>query len=464
MKRIYLLAALVLAITGTNFANNILVTNASISGQNTTTHTSKINFDVAWDNSWRTSTNENNYDAAWIFVKYRKNGTNDWRHATISATGNTPATGASFNIPTDGKGAFIYRSANGIGSVNYTANQLQWNYSVDGLLDNETVEISVFALEMVYVPSGSYVLGSGGTETNTFKDGVSTTPYRVATAGSISTGTTTGTLNFNGSGTGTTIPATFPTGFNAFWIMKYECSQQQFADFLNHLDVARANALNFTGTMTGTHPNLVPNSPDRAVTTVGFQTNAALADWSGLRPYSELEYEKACRGFNTPALPNEYAWGNTTLVQLVSVDNPSMQDETVATPANANATLASFGSTSRVGLFARPTASTRELSGATYYGIMNMSDNAAEITIFSGSTTGRAIDASVHGDGYLATNANTDVATWLPSTAFGTRGGAYNSGIVSGRVSHRAGADFYTPYPNDYMVAGQGIRLARTAQ
>jgi hypothetical protein len=40
---------------------------------------------------------------------------------------------------------------------------------------------------------------------------------------------------------------------------------------------------------------------------------AAFADWSGLRPMSELEYEKACRGYNTPAVPNEYAWGNAKL-------------------------------------------------------------------------------------------------------------------------------------------------------
>ncbi|MEO5968184.1 MAG: hypothetical protein ABIP68_05790, partial [Ferruginibacter sp.] len=215
MKKLsQLLVALFLFISYSK-ANNIDVKNASLTNQNTTTHTTIINFDVSWENSWRTSTNENNYDGAWIFVKYRKNGTTDWRHATIKSTGNTPATGAAFSVPTDNKGAFIYRSSNGIGNVNFTGNKLTWDYSVDGVLDNETVEIRVFALEMIYVPTGSFQLGSGGNETSAFKDGTSDTPYLVANANAITTGTTSGSLNFNGAGSGTSIPATFPTGYNA---------------------------------------------------------------------------------------------------------------------------------------------------------------------------------------------------------------------------------------------------------
>ena len=90
-------------------ANNILVTNASISGQNTTNHTALVNFGVSWENSWRTSTNENNYDGGWIFVKFRKNGTSAWRHATINVTGNTAASGATITVPADGKGGVDVR-------------------------------------------------------------------------------------------------------------------------------------------------------------------------------------------------------------------------------------------------------------------------------------------------------------------------------------------------------------------
>lgn len=445
-------------------ANNITVTNATLSAQNTTTHTESIGFGVSWENSWRTSTNESNYDGAWIFVKFRKQGTQDWRHCTISTTGFTAGTGGTIKVPADGKGAFIYKSADGIGNVSYSGNQLIWNYGADGILDNETVEIRVFALEMVYIPTGSFFVGSGGTESAAFKDGSGVAPYLV-TNGAITTGTTTGTLNFNGNGTGSPIPATFPTGYNAFWIMKYECTQQQYADFLNNIDQARATILNSaTTSVTGTHPNFTPVAPERASTQTGFKFNAALADWSGLRPYSELEFEKVSRGYNTPAVPNEYVWGTTTLNQLVTVSNAGLTNETVATPTIANANLQnSYGEVTRAGLFARPTASTRELSGATYYGVMNMGDNTEEIVIFTGNVPGRSIVASVHGDGYLANDGYTDIVAWQSYQAFGLKGASYLNSSINARTSERGNANFFISYPSDNYTAGHGARLARTA-
>lgn len=461
-KQLLLLSTLFIFLNAVK-ANNIDVKNASLTNQNTTTHTTIINFDVSWENSWRTSTNENNYDGAWIFVKYRKNGTTDWRHATISSTGNSPATGAAFSIPTDGKGAFIYRSSNGIGNVDYVGNKLTWSYSVDGLLDNETVEIKVFALEMVYITSGSYYLGSGGNENFNFEEGTTGLPYKVLNANAITTGTTAGSLSFNGSGSGTSIPATFPTGYNAFWIMKYECSQQQYADFLNHLDQAKADILN-TGTLTGTHPNLTPSYPYWPIGGAGFKTNAALADWSALRPFSELEFEKASRGYNTPPVANEYVWGNTTIIYLTSVTDQGLEGEEVATPVNANASMTNYLSTSRVGMFARPTGSNRTLSGATYYGVLNMGDNVKEIVINSGSVTGKAVSAAIHGDGYLAANGYTDITSWQTNTTFGLRGGATNTSATYGRTSDRLNISFFTSYVSDTRDATTGMRLARTAQ
>ena len=43
----------------------------------------------------------------------------------------------------------------------------------------------------------------------------------------------------------------------------------------------------------------------------------AYLDWSALRPMTEFEFEKVCRGPNT-AIANEYAWGTTNLVQAQS--------------------------------------------------------------------------------------------------------------------------------------------------
>ncbi len=466
MKKILTFAACCFLLMVAN-ANNILVSNAQLSGQNTTANTTLVGFSVSWENSWRTSTNENNYDGAWIFVKFRKNGTTDWRHATISTTGNTPASGAAITVPADGKGAFIYRSADGIGNVNYAANSLVWNYGVDGILDNETVEILVYGLEMVYIPSGSFQLGSGGTEANGFIEGSLTSPYLVASNLGINLGTTAGTLNPNGNGTATgTIPATFPKGFNAFWLMKYECSQQQYVDFLNNLDLARATINRSPSIFTGTHPALLAPQPERGIGELGYNRMAAFADWSGLRPFSELEFEKASRGFNTPAVPNEYAWGNTTIVPITAVLNDGAVDEIVSTPAAANASiLSAFGQRPvRTGIFARSTGSDRTISGATYYGVMNMSDNVYEVCISMVNAQGKAIDANVHGDGNLAADGRTDIAAWQPHQAFGLRGSAYNSSLNAARVSDRVNANIFTTvYGGDSNQPNFGIRLARTA-
>ena len=109
-----------------SIANNVAVSNIGITGQNTTAHYSMIHFDVTWDNSWRTSTNESNYDGAWVFVKFRKKNAFNWQHCTINyatggaaaASGHTQPTGSTLQTSADGKGIWIYRDANGSGTVN----------------------------------------------------------------------------------------------------------------------------------------------------------------------------------------------------------------------------------------------------------------------------------------------------------------------------------------------------------
>ena len=471
MKKLFLftIAGLFSAVS---FANNIAVSSATLSGQNTTAHTEVINFNVSWDNSWRTSINESNYDGAWIFVKYRRlTGTADWRHCTLNIAGSVVGAGGVMTVQNDFKGAFINRAADGIGNVSYTGNQLVWNYGADGVADNETVEIRVFGLEMVYVPTGAFQLGSGGTETNSFKTGATATPYNV-TGAVITFGATGTNLNTNGSGpTSGTLPAAYPTGYNAFWIMKYETSQQQYVDFLNHLDLARATTNNTAGIFTGTHPNLVAPQPERSMNGISNQRLAALADWSGLRPYTEMEFEKICRGANIPPLPNEYVWGSTTIFPLTAVSNTGLTNETVATPATANANIAgSYAAVARTGIFARTTASTRELSGGAYYGVMNMGDNLNEICINAVHVSGLAFDGSLNGDGYLDATGNSNQTNWTNFAAYGFKGSSFNAAPSIGalgfaRTSDRTNVIYYTnTFGADGTTTYAGIRLARTAQ
>ena len=119
------------------FANDVLVSTVSLVGQTTAgalnTHFTNVQFSINWKNSWRTSTNESNYDGCWLFVKYRKQSTSVWLHATLNTTGQTAPVGSTVQPSLDGKGAWIYRAANGIGDVTYNAAQLRWNYGADGV-------------------------------------------------------------------------------------------------------------------------------------------------------------------------------------------------------------------------------------------------------------------------------------------------------------------------------------------
>jgi formylglycine-generating enzyme required for sulfatase activity len=464
MKKGILCIAIVLFSLLSTQANNIQVANVLLNGQNTISHYSLVNFDVSWENSWRTITNESNYDGAWVFIKFRKKSSSLWQHATINGTGNTAPAGSVIQTAADGKGMWIYHTLPGAdftGNVNYTGAKLQWNYGVDGVLDTDSVEVRLFALEMVYVPAGAFKVGSGGTETNHFVDGTSSNPYNVGSEAAITVGTTAGNLNYaNNNGIAGDqsgpIPAGFPKGFNAFWLMKYESSQQQYADFLNNLDLTRATNRN-TGIFTGTHPSLVAPFPERAMNGLSMDDVTAFADWAGMRPFTELEYEKACRGYNQTPVPNEYPWGNTTITAVGSITNAGLVNE-AAGAGNANYGNA-LGRTTRTGIFATA-SSDRTASGGTYYGIMDMGGNVWELGISVGSPNGRLF-TNVNGDGNLDASGNNNVATWPTlNVGYCGRGGYYADAIGQLRISDRSNGTFNSSGRLTYI----GMRLARTAE
>ena len=178
---------------------------------------------------------------------------------------------------------------------------------------------------------------------------------------------------------------------------------------------------------------------------------------------SELEYEKACRGFNTPAVPNEYPWGNTTNVEVATIANAGQTDEVALSPANANSNfIGGYAERTRVGIFARTSGSSRVLSGATYYGVMNMADNVNEIC-FAITAPGVLANATVHGDGYLANDGRTDIAVWQNTGAYGFRGGSYQDAASLGKTSYRGFASYFLTINPNAEPLSFGIRFTRTA-
>ena len=465
-------------------ANNITISNATMTGKNTTDHFILVQFDISWENSWRTSTAENNWDAAWACVKYRKTG-GAWQQAWLNESGHTVpagsvitpgflAPGAAFDPSANpGLGAFIYRSADGTGAFTKTGIQLRWNYGTNGVGDAEFAEIRVFAIEMVYVPKGAFALGSGGTESGSFTNGSwssgATIPLSISSERALDIGPSAGNLwgtstsGDNTIGSAGTLDAAFPKGYDAFYCMKYEMSQQQYVDFLNTITSAQA-ANRYSSGSTGYRYGISVSggvystaNPYVACNYLSWMDGAAYTDWSGLRPMTELEFEKACRGTATP-VSSEYAWGNTTATTAHNITNGGANNETTNTP-NANAVFFDLATAQagpmRTGVFATG-STTRAQAGGTYFGIMEMSGNLWERVVTVGSTQGRDF-TGVHGNGTLSTNGYADISTWpgyittevTGATGSGLRGGSFTDNYMNTSSRELASLDWSDRFKND---------------
>jgi hypothetical protein len=431
-------------------ANNIAVSGMTLTGVNTSTHVLDAQFNVSWDNSWflNPANAPGNYDAAWLVIKYHT-GDNIWRTATLDPNPANHTIPAGFAItvatntnPVRAVGVFLHRTS-GSGTSTATGVKLHWLYGQDGVADSSLITAEIHAIEMVYVPSNSFTVGDG-TAASYFRNGTNTTPFTITGPGAINAGTNNGFLRV-GSGnnnTNYTIPATFPNGVNGFYIMKYEVSQDEYLDFLNKT-LPGATTANGAAPdrqfVTGTTPNFITTSPYRSALDGGY-FNQYLS-FICLRPMTEFEYEKACRGPNTP-VAGEYAWGTAVAATLAyGITNDGTATEAVGTNYNENAgncwyleTQRLFGSgltnfgPCRVGMFAKSlyngSTSARIQSGAGYYGAMDLTGNGLEKVVAApqSATDTTALNfIGENGNGL----ASSIPASW-PSTAFLTaRGGCY---------------------------------------
>ena len=340
--------------------------------------------------------------------------------------------------------------------------QLLWNYGVNGVLDSDLVDVQVFAVETVYVTQGAFVAGDGMTGMSQF----TLTTISVATPTTAPTGS--GSLGGQGGGypTGQTAPnASWPNGFNAFYCMKYKVTQQQYVDFLNTLTTTQAAALYYNSGDNNRHAITVSGGvysttlPYVACNFLSWADLAAILDWMALRPMTELEYEKACRGAGRTAVMGEFAWGTTTAVDAMGLFNEGSYDE-IASDPSANCVFGgSISGPVRVGMFATATSS-RAQSGATYYGIMEMSGNLWEQPITIGNTEGKAY-TGVHGNGALTAAGAANVTGWPAASGLGSgnRGGCWVHSEMEMQISQRGEAMSNNNIRLSYR-GGRGIRTA----
>lgn len=301
------------------------------------------------------------------------------------------------------------------------------------------------------------------------------------------------------------LPATYPNGYKAFYVMKYEMSQEQYTGFLQLLPPAaqqartigeKLNTLDDRSYVFGSNSasasarngivisawNMTRDTasfacdlnPNDAVSTDGDgmqiacnylspEDMLAYASWMGLRPLSEMEYERMSRAaYPYVPSPGERAWGGRTIKALSGLQNAGKSSERFAS-GNVNSGKVIDGPV-RVGSFAAA-GTKRGDSGASFWGVMDLSGNLNEI-YYNANIAGRGFNAALpanHGNGVLPVDGNANIAGWVKNpAAFAIRGGSFATTDASElNTSYRryASGYFTTLSTRDSTVT---FRLGRT--
>ncbi|MCM1031308.1 MAG: glycine-rich protein, partial [Oscillibacter sp.] len=433
-----------------------------------------------WDNSWR---DDFNWDAAWVFFKYKKRGLeNPWQHAYLSSSGHVLSTAAgnegggyAYMVGANaGKVNGLYVMRNGISEGNVSVRlQAKWALNGTGLTSADFgdalngIYVAVHAIEMVYVPYGAYYLGDASSY-KSFAVG-DTAAVVIDSESALTLSTKNGMPNVS-------LAASYPKGYVGFYVMKYETSQEQYVEFLNSLTLeqqkARVTNNNFSAMKRGdyvfgdiTQPScrngIVFIEQRKANTPVVFGNNLnpandlfstddgqtlacnymsiedmiAYCSWSGLRPMSELEYEKACRRFY-PQVPDkgEYAWNtNNGVNRLNGLGDLNYRgderEQALSYLKNVNSgTTNSINGPVRCGLFAT-SATNQTQAGATYWAVMEMSGNLKELcaNVNYSNLNGGSCGTGIY-----------NPTLWNASTSYyGVRGGGFSSPDSLLRTSDR---------------------------
>ena len=433
--------------------------------------TLRVEAAVGWKNAWR---NARNHDAAWLIVKLRGAPGRPWSHARIvSVTAAAATPRAECRVPGDRIGAFCAAAAPHRGDVSW---QLAIDVDTTGItaaqLSAGTVEALVVGIEMVYIPAGPFTTGDSdpaSVENASFyrsdAAGGHAGTWRVESEAEIPVGARAGALNYKaseytGDGEGP-VPAAFPKGTRAFYVMKYEILQGQYAAFLNAIDDYAASFRSPIGGR-GYHAErgsirledggYVAAAPDRPANFMSWDDGAAFADWAGLRPWTELEFTKAARG---PAEPvaNDFPWGTASRERLLRRNQP---DDELLQSGGADESKLADG--------------TRDVLGASYYWVMDLAGSVWEKVVTIGHPRGRAF-LGTHGDGRLQSFGRATNADWPAGDhdggGYGYRGGGYyERGRPDGPLNPHSRVEQrpYGSWGGGPRGVAYGFRAARSAE
>ncbi|MBO3696992.1 SUMF1/EgtB/PvdO family nonheme iron enzyme [Roseivirga sp. E12] len=408
-------------------AFNAFATDISVNEIAWNKNKNEVKFTLSWKNGWK---NARNHDAAWVFVKVKT--TSGYQHVKLASRGHDVARDAKIVLPQDQVGAFVEPQNNHRGDVSFNVTLKLDEKSLQNAGEESIVE--VFALEMVYIPQGGFTLGDPDPKSMDFaalyksdENGQPKGLYQIDSEEQvIQIGPKDNALFYNagrypiytGDQAGP-VPGTFPKGVQPFYIMKYETSQGFYTEFLNRLapDVAQSLSPHNTekyyegrGSIKLADGIYKTEFPDRPCNYITWDDGAAMADWAGLRPMTELEYTKAARGPKTP-MAHEYPWGTDNkagLARFVDLDDNLKIKNGLNEASISN--------------------DNRHLYGASYYWVMDLAGSLWEKCVSIGHPIGRNYRGT-HGDGRTGENGEATNSDWPKGIAeeggYGYRGGGY---------------------------------------
>ena len=399
-----------------------------------------VGFTIAENNvTTGTSTNGGAYNTAdWIFMKFSTMSGVDgsWNHATL--TGGSVGAGATLTAASGNKGVFINHTAN---SAYWTAGAtVTWNFAADGILSTPVL-VKIFVLSMVRVPAGSFVYNAGGIGVSAYNNTGGYTQLSVTSVTQRPSGTT----------------VDWPNGYNSFYIGRYEITQGQYADFLNTVQSVTAAALFYDGVAAGHNMTFTPGNaygaryaavdPNAAKNYLSVSDAWSYMSWAGLRPPTEMEWEKAGRDLSPDS--RVYPWGST-VPDAVTYTPPNEGGTCIRRYANYNNMTGCQKVLDAGRYMSGDVARTAAETGASPWGVADLSGNVWEF----------ALNCS-----YLSVPANGNGTVSWPSnwpvpgvTTYGVRGSGYvESNVNYIRISDRTAAS-WTNTTRDSTIGGRVCR------
>ncbi len=534
---------IIIGISIPSYSSNVQVTN--VNQYNIDANNHRITFDLRWDDSWRIDNQEpENYDGVWVFIKYRdclekaSGNPGDYRHCWISTTTadhtiyTSSVDGSSMPLEKEvgltnisgtdrGMGIFIFQPAGDrIGTVIADSVSILWKSGdhspAEDALTN-SYDIQVVAIEMVKIPEGPFYLGDGISNYYFRNPADNNKPVYIDNSAMDILAGGGGRYQLTPySGGSANINNNFPIGFDSFWAMKYEISQEQYMQFINTLSRSSQNYRIATAITPATsnvsnvyvmsdnasrqyrnaivcepiipvggepvefkmdyNGNRVYNENDDGANIACNYLSAhdvtAYLDWAALRPLTEFEYEKIARGpfMGSYGYTYQKAWGTATITEVTGMTDPGTPMEA---PSNSGDGIcvynenASVGGPMRCGFAANTTTPDRYSCGASFYGIYELSGNIREpyMGIWNNVTSDDNFGGEA-GDGLLNETGDANQSSW-PQGEDGTgttqtymyyRGGDWReANEVAVTISYRNGWD---PTTQRYdFTGGRGGRF-----